>query len=127
MSQATWDSMGAEDKMKYSDAPMDDPKEIAGFAVEQVIDMGNQIIIDPEKDAMAKELAELKALLAASKCDADKCKCDPIIVDPKEETENPEIDPYDLDLDGLKAWLTIQEIPFSARISKLESLQKLIP
>jgi len=129
VSQFTWDSMNQDERDNYQDHP-----DGAGIEVESIslnADLQPEIkkiqLKSPAMEQLEKDNAELLARLAK------------LEGKPKEETkiivENPlvkeqvdeNIDPMTLELEPLKAWLQLKGVEFSARISKLETLQKFIP
>lgn len=129
VSQFTWDSMSQDERDNYMDHP-----DGAGIEVESISLNANLQpevtkiqLKSPAMEQLEKDNAELLARLA--KLEGKQKEETKVIVEkPIAETQVDEnIDPMTLEFEPLKAWLKIKGVEFSAKISKLETLQKFIP
>jgi hypothetical protein len=111
VSDFDWANMSTEQQALYTNSP-----DEVGVIVQE-IDIENDIekiqIVDREKEALQKRIAELEAQLSGKS---------EII-----EEKDVDFDVWKLDANELKTWLQSNDIEFPARVTKLETLQKYIP
>ena len=119
MSERTWELLSPEKKAQYTDYDETNPKELSDNTIE--------IKLEPEtpeeiQDRIKKLELEIEVLRSKLPID-DKKKVVAIVQDADVE----EFDPYKLELEPLKEFLTSHEIKFDKRIKNIEKLQNLIP